>query len=112
MCLFFFSSYLILQTLPFATATPMKDLARFYRDCFNAPPLHGFTVPPPLPPPPVLNGDAVNMAAAEEIIKTEANDVAADEVTKMFEQFETSLPDYETLVTSLCGQTIDKNSNS
>lgn len=87
----------------------MKDLAKFYRDCFNAPALHSFTEPlPPL----VLNGDAVNMAAAEEIIETEANNQAADAVTKLLEQFETSLPDYETLVTSLCNQTIDKNSNS
>ncbi|XP_031619961.1 autophagy-related protein 13 homolog [Contarinia nasturtii] len=97
------------MSFPFATATPMKDLAKFYRDCFNAPPLHAFSEPlPPL----VLNGDAVNMAAAEEIIETEANDQAADAVTKLLEQFETSLPDYETLVTSLCTQPIDKNSNS
>lgn len=97
------------QSFPFATATPMKDLAKFYRDCFNAPPLHAFSEPlPPL----VLNGDAVNMAAAEEIIETEANDQAADAVTKLLEQFETSLPDYETLVTSLCTHAIDKNSNS
>ncbi|XP_055324779.1 autophagy-related protein 13 homolog [Sitodiplosis mosellana] len=97
------------MSFPFATATPMKDLAKFYRDCFNAPPLHAFSEPlPPL----VLNGDAVNMAAAEEIIETEANDQAADAVTKLLEQFETSLPDYETLVTSLCSHSIDKNSNS
>lgn len=87
----------------------MKDLAKFYRDCFNAPPLHAFSEPlPPL----VLNGDAVNMAAAEEIIETEANDEAADAVTKLLEQFETSLPDFDSLVTSLCTQSIDKNSNS
>ena len=87
----------------------MKDLAKFYRDCFNAPPLQSFTEPlPPL----VLNGDAVNMAAAEEIIETEASDQAADAVTKLLEQFETSLPEYETLVTSLCNQAIDKNLNS
>lgn len=89
----------------------MKDLAKFYRDCFHAPPLHAFTEPlPPL----VLNGDAVNMAAAEEIIETEVNNDAADAVTKLLEQFETSLPEFETLVTSLCThpEKTDKNSNS
>lgn len=89
----------------------MKDLAKFYRDCFNAPQLHSFSEP--LPPLPLLNGDAVNMAAAEEIIEAEINDQAADIVTKLLEQFETSLPDYETLVTSLSNNSsVDNNSNS
>lgn len=87
----------------------MKDLAKFYRDCFNAPPLQAFAEPlPPL----VLNGDAVNMAAAEEIIEAEEKIVACDAMTKLLEQFETSLPDYETLVTSLSNRATDKNSNS
>lgn len=88
----------------------MKDLAKFYRDCFHAPPLHAFTEP--LPPIADLNGDAVNNAAAEELIETEEIDDAADTVTKLLEQFETSLPEYETLVTSLCNNVTDKNSNS
>lgn len=84
----------------------MKDLAKFYRDCFNAPPLHAFTQP--LPP---LDGDAVNNAAAEEIFEAEVdNDI--DNLTKQLEQFETSLGDFESLVTSLCSQSVDKNSNS
>lgn len=88
----------------------MKDLAKFYRDCFNAPQLHSFSEPLP---PILLNGDAVNMAAAEEIIEAEINDQAADIVTKLLEQFETSLPDYETLVTSLSNNSsVDNNSNS
>lgn len=87
----------------------MKDLAKFYRDCFNAPPLHAFAEPlAPL----ILNGDAVSMAAAEEIIEAEEKTVACDEMTKLLEQFETSLPDYETLVTSLSNRSVDKNSNS
>lgn len=97
------------QHFPFATANPMKDLAKFYRDCFNAPPLQAFAEPlPPL----VLNGDAVNMAAAEEIIEAEEKNEANDAMTKLLEQFETSLPDYETLVTSLTNRSTDKNSNS
>lgn len=83
----------------------MKDLAKFYRDCFNAPPLHSFIEP--LPP---LDGDAVNNAAAEEILVGDIEEI--DNLTKQLEQFETSLGDYESLVTSLCTQAIDKNSNS
>lgn len=83
----------------------MKDLAKFYRDCFNAPPLHSF-IQPLLP----LDGDAVSNAAAEEILEGDSEDM--DNLTKQLEQFETSLGDYESLVTSLCTQTIDRNSNS
>lgn len=87
----------------------MKDLAKFYRDCFNAPPLHAFAEPlAPL----VLNGDAVNMAAAEEIIETEEKNEASDAMSKLLEQFETSLPEYDTLVSSLSNRVTDKNSNS
>lgn len=83
----------------------MKDLAKFYRDCFNAPPLHVFSEPPT-----VLNGDAVNIAAAEEIFETDDNEV--DTLTKELEQFETALGQYDTLVTSLCCQSVDNNLNS
>lgn len=83
----------------------MKDLAKFYRDCFNAPPLQSFI--DGLAP---LDGDAVGNAAAEEILDGDAG--AVDSLTKQLEQFETSLGDYDSLVTSLCAQTIDRNSNS
>lgn len=101
-CIVFF---LCVQNFPFATATPMKDLAKFYRDCYNAPPLLSFMQP--LPP---LDGDAVSNAAAEEILDGDVD--IMDNLTKQLEQFETSLGDYESLVTSLCTQNIDRNSNS
>ena len=81
----------------------MKDLAKFYRDCFNAPPLHAFNDSPAS-----LNGDAVNIAAAEEILNDESD---LDALSKQLEQFETSLGDFDSLVTSLCCS-VDKNSNS
>lgn len=88
----------------------MKDLAKFYRDCFNAPPLHAFSVDLPEN---TLNGDAVNMAAAEEIFETDVDtDSDVDSLTKQLEKFETSLGDFDTLVSSLCCQTVDNNSNS
>lgn len=83
----------------------MKDLAKFYRDCFNAPPLHSFVRQAP-----TLNCDAVSTAAAEEILE---GDAEIDNLSQQLEQFETSLGEYESLVTSLCTQTLtDNNSNS
>lgn len=66
----------------------MNDLAKFYRDCFNAPPLQEFTQTP-----------------VEEV-------VTVDDLTTQLEQFETSLGDYDALVTSICSQSVDNNSNS
>ncbi|XP_059609129.1 autophagy-related protein 13 homolog [Phlebotomus argentipes] len=74
---------------PFATTnTPISDLAKFYRDCFNAPPLQGFSDSP-----------------LDE-------DIEVDDLTKQLEQFETSLGDFDSLVTSLCCQSVDDNLNS
>lgn len=86
----------------------MKDLAKFYRDCFNAPPLHAFSAESP---PSSLNGDAVNNAAAEEIFEADV-DNEADSLTRQLEKFEVSLGDFDSLVTSLCYHSIDANSNS
>lgn len=86
----------------------MKDLAKFYRDCFNAPPLHAFTIEQPEN---TLNGDAVNMAAAEEIFETDV-DSDVDSLTQQLEKFETSLGDFDTLVSSLCCQTVDNNNSN
>lgn len=81
--------YFDLQHFPFATPnTPMNDLAKFYRDCFNAPPLQEFIQTP-----------------VEE-------EVTVDDLTMQLEQFETSLGDYDALVTSICSQSVDNNSNS
>lgn len=68
----------------------MNDLAKFYRDCFNAPPLQEFIQTP----------------------EEEERDLAVDDLTLQLEQFETSLGDYDALVTSVCNQSVDNNSNS
>ncbi|CAO1333326.1 unnamed protein product [Diamesa hyperborea] len=66
---------------PFATNSPIGDLARFYRECFNAPPLQGFNEP------------------IFDEVECEETD---DELTKQLEQFETSLGDFDSMLTSLC----------
>lgn len=80
------------QHIPFATTTtPISDLAKFYRECFHAPQLNAFT----------------------EEIEEEENE-AIENVTEQLEQFELSLGDYDSLVSSLCSDedTINKNSDS
>ncbi|XP_055380776.1 autophagy-related protein 13 homolog [Condylostylus longicornis] len=75
---------------PFASVnTHMGDLAKFYRDCYNAPPLQSCTDP--------------------QTVETE---IAVDDLSKQLEQFETSLDDYETLVKSIGCSLLDSNSNS
>ena len=69
------------QKFPFATNSPIGDLARFYRECFNAPPLQGFNEP------------------IFDEVECEETD---DELTKQLEQFETSLGDFDSMLTSLC----------
>jgi autophagy-related protein 13 len=84
---FSFSSNL--QQFPFATTnTAIGDLAKFYRECFNAPPLQQFN----------------------EVSADDENSI--EDLTKQLEQFETSMENYDTLVTSLCCHSIDSNSNS
>jgi autophagy-related protein 13 len=69
---------------PFANQSPIGDLAKFYRECFNAPPLESFTT---------LESDPT----FEDV---EADTI--DDLTKQLEQFETSLSEYDGLITSLC----------
>jgi autophagy-related protein 13 len=77
---------------PFATGqSPLGDLAKFYRECFNAPPLQGF------------NDSLFDEGETEEQI---------EDLTKQLEQFETSLENFDTLVTSLCTDEVDNNLNS
>lgn len=49
-------------------------------------------------------------AAAPQSAPTPSGSI--DDLTRQLENFETSLPDYETLVMSLCQQETDNNSNS
>ncbi|XP_063698542.1 autophagy-related protein 13 homolog isoform X2 [Culicoides brevitarsis] len=104
---------------PFATQnTPISDLAKFYRECFNAPPLQ-FAELDNSPTSTVdvvdgssgANNSATDAAAATETIERCSS---INDLTKQLEQFETSLGDYDKLVTSLCQQNteVDSNSNS
>lgn len=99
----------------FAESTAQNELAKFLRECQNAPALQEF--------------DLMRSSGADTIteeanvdgsrILTEADtgpdsgeeDSELNDVTRQLEQFETSLPDFEYLVTSVC-QTVDDNSNS
>lgn len=99
---------------PFASSnSPIGDLAKFYRECFNAPPLQEFNQLSNV----ISNVDdeeAANADDAGRILTGADADLPEDDVddlTRQLEQFETSLPEFETLVTSLC-QSVDNNSNS
>lgn len=75
---------------PFASEnTQTGDLAKFIRNCFNAPPLQACD----------------DQSPAEE-------ESSIDDLSKQLEQFETSLGDYDSLVTSLGCPSVDSNSNS
>lgn len=102
---------------PFAASnSPIGDLAKFYRECFNAPPLQEFNQLSNV----ISNVDDEEAANADDggRILTGADEIVEDDVddlTRQLEQFETSLPEFETLVTSLCNNidnNLDNNSNS
>lgn len=98
---------------PFAASnSPIGDLAKFYRECFNAPPLQEFNQLSNV----ISNVDDEEAANADDggRILTGADETVegdVDDLTRQLEQFETSLPEFETLVTSLCAS-VDNNSNS
>lgn len=96
---------------PFAASnSPIGDLAKFLRDCSNPPPLQEFNQLSNV----ISNVDdeeAPNADDGGRILAGADEDEDIDDVTRQLEQFETSLPEFETLVTSLC-QTVDSNSNS
>lgn len=61
--------------------------------------------------------EAVTLGDLNELPEDEEDDndddCEVDELTRQLEKFETSLGDYDTLMTSLCSQSeIDSNSNS
>lgn len=105
---------------PFATQnTPISDLAKFYRECFNAPPLQQFaeldeSATVTTTEDTVDGNSGANAAAAAPIAATIERNDSIHDLTKQLEQFETSLGDYDTLVTSLCqhNSEVDSNSNS
>lgn len=124
--------------LPFATeSTPLNELAKFFRDLNNMPQI-SLELPNALRALTHENGastpDAETDAAALRLSGEENNgtllqqspvdngggrggidgiDEEVDELTRQLEEFETSLNDYDSLVTSLCSHSeMDSNSNS
>lgn len=89
----------------------MSDLAKFYRECFNAPQLQQFSE--------IDESTGASSSSPVESCSTvsipeNVKNTSIDDLTKQLEQFETSLGDYDSLVTSLCQQQseVDSNSNS
>ncbi|KAL7047658.1 hypothetical protein ACKWTF_003078 [Chironomus riparius] len=67
---------------PFANQSPIGDLAKFYRECFNAPPLESFS------------------STVEEVQDEQKDDVEVD-LAKQLEKFEDESNQFENLITSL-----------
>ncbi|KAG5678256.1 hypothetical protein PVAND_007948 [Polypedilum vanderplanki] len=78
---------------PFANQSPIGDLAKFYRECFNAPALESFA-----------------LENAEPVFEEVEDDEAVNDLTKQLEQFETSLNEFDGLITSLCESENHNNS--
>ncbi|XP_061398723.1 autophagy-related protein 13 homolog [Musca vetustissima] len=85
---------------PFASPTShVNDLAKFYRDCYHAPPLKGLSE---------IQAETCSQAAnnQQQTISSAANSCSnskgeysfVDDLSKQLEQFETSLEDYDKLV--------------
>ncbi|KAH8354458.1 hypothetical protein KR084_011517 [Drosophila pseudotakahashii] len=95
---------------PFASPTShVNDLAKFYRECYHAPPLKGlnelqaeissFSSTPPASSGTTNGGVSCGPTAASAAIATSAADASAmDDLSRQLEQFETSLEDYDKLV--------------
>ncbi|EDV49926.1 autophagy-related protein 13 homolog [Drosophila erecta] len=94
---------------PFASPTShVNDLAKFYRECYHAPPLKGLNelqaeISSISSTPPATSGSSGGAAcgptAAATAIATSAADASAmDDLSRQLEQFETSLEDYDKLV--------------
>lgn len=86
---------------PFASPTShVNDLARFYRDCYNAPPLHSCC-------------GEVNSVGENKATATEGAIDPVEDLSKQLELFETSMDDYENLVMQLgCSTTSSKTTSS
>lgn len=84
---------------PFASPTShVNDLAKFYRECYHAPPLRGLGE---LQIPSAASCGATAAAsasAAAAFASSAAADSCIDDLSRQLEQFETSLEDYDKLV--------------
>lgn len=79
---------------PFASPTSqVNDLAKFYRECYYAPPLLGLNE---LQAPNATSCSAT--AAAAAALSSNVADGSMDDLSRQLEQFETSLEDYDKLV--------------
>lgn len=95
---------------PFASPTShVNDLAKFYRECYHAPPLRGLNelqaeissvASVATTPPSSASGPAcgATTAAATAVATSAADASAMDDLSRQLEQFETSLEDYDKLV--------------
>uniref|UniRef100_A0A6P4FA61 Autophagy-related protein 13 n=1 Tax=Drosophila rhopaloa TaxID=1041015 RepID=A0A6P4FA61_DRORH len=94
---------------PFASPTShVNDLAKFYRECYHAPPLKGLNelqaeISSVSLTTPATNGSGGGAAcgptaAATAIASSAADASAMDDLSRQLEQFETSLEDYDKLV--------------
>lgn len=118
------------QDLPFATdkKTPAKELAKLIRDLNNMPTLSlELEIPPEMKRSNSAgSGDgrqrrSLDANSVDDVLMNECNredddcdddDDGVDELTQQLELFESSLKDYDSLVTSLCQSDVDGNSNS
>lgn len=84
---------------PFASPTShVNDLAKFYRECYHAPPLRGLSE---LQAPSATSCGATAAASATAAAAALSSNAAAgsmDDLSRQLEQFETSLDDYDKLV--------------
>lgn len=92
---------------PFASPTShVNDLAKFYRECYHAPPLRGLNelqaeISTITSVSSATNGSGAAcgaMAAAAAVATSAADASAMDDLSRQLEQFETSLEDYDKLV--------------
>ncbi|XP_065371828.1 autophagy-related protein 13 homolog [Calliphora vicina] len=98
---------------PFASPTShVNDLAKFYRDCYHAPPLKGFSelqaeicttttttaVPPTTSSCAANNTQTIANPQSCSAASNSADFSFVDDLSKQLEQFETSLEDYDKLV--------------
>lgn len=78
-------TFVSFQHFPFANQSPIGDLAKFYRECFNAPPLESFAT--------VETDPTFDQVECEAVV---------DDLTRQLAEFETSLNEFDGLITSLC----------
>ncbi|XP_050074453.1 autophagy-related protein 13 homolog [Anopheles maculipalpis] len=99
----------------FAETTAQGELAKFLRECSNVPSLQEFGMMRSSGEDTITEDENMDgsriLTEADTCPDSGEEDDVLNDLTRQLEQFETSLPEYEYLVSSLC-QSIDSNSNS